>query len=55
MKHYTLRMLIHDAKLFNQLRRENRRTRSAATRAALSKFSPALLANEIAMAGMPSR
>jgi len=27
MKHYTLRMLIHDAKLFNQLRREYRRTR----------------------------
>jgi hypothetical protein len=27
MKHYTLRMLIHDAKLFNQLCREYRRTR----------------------------
>jgi hypothetical protein len=35
MKRYTLRMLIHDAKVFNQLRREyrqtkkNRRTRSS--------------------------
>jgi hypothetical protein len=27
MKRYTLRMLIHDAKVFNQLRREYRRTK----------------------------
>jgi len=27
MKHYTLRTLIHDAKVFNQLRREYRRTK----------------------------
>jgi hypothetical protein len=27
MKHYTLRALIHDAKVFNQLRREYRQAR----------------------------
>jgi hypothetical protein len=27
MKHYTLRTLIHDGKIFNHLRREYRRTR----------------------------
>jgi hypothetical protein len=29
MKRYTLRMLIHDAKVFNQLRREYRRTKKS--------------------------
>jgi hypothetical protein len=27
MKHYTLRMLIHDAKVFNELRREHYRNK----------------------------
>jgi hypothetical protein len=29
MKHYAFRTLIHDAKLFNQLRREYRRARKS--------------------------
>ena len=46
MKRYTLRMLIHDAKIFNQLRREYRRTKKNRRRHSpfdwLSRYLPAL-------------
>jgi len=46
MKRYTLRALIHDAKIFNQLRLEYRRSKKGPAQKCLFRLSVALLGVE---------